>query len=34
MVEKQFDIACIDHALLEADAFIASLTTRMNELPV
>jgi hypothetical protein len=34
MVEKQFDIACIDHALVEADAFIASLTTRMNELPV
>ena len=34
LVEKEFDVACIDHALAEADVFIASLTTRMGELPV
>jgi hypothetical protein len=34
LVEKQYDIACLDHAISETDAFIARLTTRMNELPV
>jgi hypothetical protein len=34
LVEKQYDIACLDHAITETDAFIASVTTRMNELPV
>ncbi len=34
LVEKQYDIACLDHSIAETDAFIASLTARMNELPV
>ena len=34
LVEKEYDIACIDQAISETDAFIVSLTARMDELPV
>lgn len=33
LVEKEYDIACIDQAIVETDAFIAALTTRRDELP-
>lgn len=33
LVEKEYDIACIDQAITETDAFIASVTARMDELP-
>ena len=33
LVEKEYDIACIDHSIAETDAFIASVTARMNALP-
>lgn len=33
LVEKEYDIACIDQALSETDAFIVSITARMDELP-
>lgn len=34
MVEKEYDIACLEEAIIETDAFIASLTARRDELPV
>ena len=32
-VEKEYTIACIEQSIIETDAFIQALTTRMNELP-
>jgi hypothetical protein len=34
LVEKEYEIACIDQALSETDAFVVSITARMDELPV
>ena len=34
MVEREYDIARIDQAITESDAFIAVLNTRMDELPL
>ncbi len=33
LVEKEYDIACIDQAIAETDAFIAAVTARKDELP-
>lgn len=33
LVEKEYDIACIDQAIVETDAFIAAITARRDELP-
>ena len=33
MLTKEYDIACIEKDIQEADAFIAVVTARMNELP-
>lgn len=33
LLDKDYDIACIDHMLAETDDFILQLTTRMNQLP-
>jgi hypothetical protein len=33
LVEKEFDLACIERSITETDALIDSLTTRMQELP-
>ena len=33
LVEKEFDIACIENSLAESDALVLALTNRMNELP-
>ena len=33
LVEKEYDIACIDQAIVETDAFIAAVTARRDELP-
>jgi hypothetical protein len=32
ILEREYDIACIDLDITEADAFITAVTTRMNEL--
>jgi hypothetical protein len=32
-VEKEYEIACIDQAISETDAFVVSITARMDELP-
>ena len=34
LVEKEYEIACIDQAISETDAFVVSITARMDELPV
>lgn len=34
LVEKEYDIACLEGTIVETDAFIVSLTTRRDELPV
>ena len=34
LVEKEYDMACIDQAIAETDAFILAVTARMDELPV
>lgn len=34
LLDKQFDIAIVERSLLESDAYILALTTRMNELPM
>jgi hypothetical protein len=34
LVEKEYDIACIDQAIAETDAFILAVTARMDALPV
>ena len=34
LVEKEYDIACVEQSISETDAFILALTARMNELPV
>ncbi|RYF89826.1 MAG: hypothetical protein EOO03_05085 [Chitinophagaceae bacterium] len=33
LVEKEYDIACINEAIVATDAFIADLTARRDELP-
>ncbi|MFT3910940.1 MAG: hypothetical protein QM737_16090 [Ferruginibacter sp.] len=33
LIGKEYDIACVEQQIAETDAFIQSLTTRMNELP-
>lgn len=33
LVEKEYDIACVDEAITETDAFITSLTTRLADFP-
>lgn len=33
MVQREYDIACIDQAIAETDSFVANVTTRMGELP-
>ena len=32
LLEKEYDIACIDHAITETDAYITALTDRKNAL--
>lgn len=32
ILEREYDIACIDHDITEADAFITAVTDRMNAL--
>lgn len=32
ILEREYDIACIDHDIAEADAFITAVTDRMNAL--
>ena len=34
LVEKEYDMACIDKSIEETDAFIEALETRRDELPV
>jgi len=34
LVEREYDIARLDEGIIESDAFIASITTRMDELPL
>ncbi|RYY70767.1 MAG: hypothetical protein EOO13_05485 [Chitinophagaceae bacterium] len=34
IVEKEFDIACLDGSIVETEAFILALETRRGELPV
>jgi hypothetical protein len=33
LLEKEYNIACVDESILETDAFITALTERMNALP-
>jgi hypothetical protein len=33
LVEKEYDIACIDQSIVETNAFIAAVTSRSEELP-
>jgi hypothetical protein len=33
LVEKEYDLACIEKSITATDELIASLTTRMEELP-